>query len=86
MRKKRGDWGAFFVNASMMRSAFFRFSSELRSRWPFVTIVVLGLALLLTNLGTDYLWADEGDTAVLASGILKFGVSEGMGWRHLHGF
>ncbi|HWY39285.1 MAG TPA: glycosyltransferase family 39 protein [Chthoniobacterales bacterium] len=58
----------------MMRSALFRFSSELRSGWPFVTIVVLGLALLLTNLGTDYLWADEGDTAVLASSILKFGV------------
>lgn len=35
---------------------------------------MLGLALLFTNLGTDYLWADEGDTAVLASSILKYGV------------
>lgn len=42
--------------------------------WPFVLLAALGLALLLTNLGSDYLWADEGDTAVLASSIVKFGV------------
>src|SRR5437016_2038212 len=47
---------------------------RLRSHWPFVTVAMLGLAVLLTNLGTDYLWADEGDTAVLASNMLKFGV------------
>jgi hypothetical protein len=29
---------------------------------------------LLTGLGSDYLWEDEGDTAVLASNILKYGV------------
>jgi hypothetical protein len=29
---------------------------------------------MFINLGSDYLWADEGDTAVLASSILKFGV------------
>jgi hypothetical protein len=34
----------------------------------------VALALLLTGLGSDYLWEDEGDTAVLASSILKYGV------------
>jgi 4-amino-4-deoxy-L-arabinose transferase-like glycosyltransferase len=42
--------------------------------WPFALLAVLALALLLTNLGSGYLWEDEGDTAVLASNILKFGV------------
>jgi 4-amino-4-deoxy-L-arabinose transferase-like glycosyltransferase len=46
----------------------------IRSHWPFAILAALGLALLLTNLGSDYLWADEGDTAVLASNIVKFGV------------
>ncbi len=45
-----------------------------RWHWPFALLAALGLALLLTNLGSDYLWADEGDTAVLASSIVKFGV------------
>jgi hypothetical protein len=39
-----------------------------------VIIAVIGAAFLFTNLGPGYLWADEGDTAVLASNILKFGV------------
>jgi Dolichyl-phosphate-mannose-protein mannosyltransferase len=30
--------------------------------------------LIFTNLGSDYLWEDEGDTAALAVNILKFGV------------
>jgi hypothetical protein len=34
----------------------------------------VGLALALSNLGKDYLWADEGDTAVLAANIIKEGV------------
>lgn len=42
--------------------------------WPFAVLAALGLALLLTGLGSDYLWEDEGDTAVLASNILKYGV------------
>ena len=42
--------------------------------WPFAVLATLGLALLLTGLGSDYLWEDEGDTAVLASNILKYGV------------
>jgi 4-amino-4-deoxy-L-arabinose transferase-like glycosyltransferase len=29
--------------------------------------------LLFTNLGSGYLWADEGDTAVLARNVIKFG-------------
>ena len=57
-----------------MKSLIRRAYDRLRSHKPFVIVAVLGLALLLTNLGTDYLWADEGDTAVLASSILKFGV------------
>jgi 4-amino-4-deoxy-L-arabinose transferase-like glycosyltransferase len=57
-----------------MKPLIWRGYDRLRAHWPFVTVAVLGLALLLTNLGTDYLWADEGDTAVLASSIVKFGV------------
>ena len=46
----------------------------LRLHWPFALLAAIGLALIFTNLGSDYLWDDEGDTAVLASNILKFGV------------
>ena len=46
----------------------------LRSHWPFAIVAIVGAALLLTNLGSDYLWADEGDTAVLATNIVKFGL------------
>ncbi|MEY2546007.1 MAG: hypothetical protein QOG48_1124, partial [Verrucomicrobiota bacterium] len=42
--------------------------------WPFAVLAALALALVLTNLGADYLWADEGDTAVFAQNVLKFGV------------
>ena len=49
-------------------------SAEIRSHWPFAIIAVIGAAFIFTNLGAGYLWADEGDTAVLASNILKFGV------------
>jgi hypothetical protein len=47
---------------------------RLRSHWPFALVAAVGLALIFANLGSDYLWEDEGDTAVLASNILKFGV------------
>jgi len=57
-----------------MKSLMPRVYGSLRANWPFVTVAVLGLAILLTNLGADYLWADEGDTAVLASSIVKFGI------------
>jgi 4-amino-4-deoxy-L-arabinose transferase-like glycosyltransferase len=46
----------------------------IRLHWPFVILAALGLALLLTGLGSDYLWEDEGDTAILASNIVKYGV------------
>src|SRR6266404_3035455 len=46
----------------------------IRQHWPFVIIAVVGAVLIFTNLGSDYLWEDEGDTAALASNILKFGV------------
>ena len=58
----------------MTRSALLRVGRKLYGHCPLLAAVALGLAFLLTNLGTDYLWADEGDTAVLASTILKFGV------------
>lgn len=44
------------------------------SHWPLLALALLSLTLLLTNLGTDSLWEDEGDTAVLAGSILKYGV------------
>ena len=49
-------------------------SISIRSHWPLALLAVIGAALIFTNLGAGYLWADEGDTAVLASNILKFGV------------
>src|SRR5438128_5397520 len=41
--------------------------------WPFAAVAIIGAGLIFTNLGSDYLWEDEGDTAALASNILKFG-------------
>jgi len=45
-----------------------------REHGPIAAVLALAAVLLFTNLGRDYLWADEGDTAVLARNILKFGV------------
>ena len=45
-----------------------------RDYWPLGPILLLAAFLLFTGLHRDYLWADEGDTAVLAKSILKFGV------------
>jgi tetratricopeptide (TPR) repeat protein len=42
--------------------------------WPCGVIIALAGALLLTNLGGDALWEDEGDTAVLARSILQTGL------------
>jgi len=47
---------------------------QLRSHWPLAVLTVIGAVLIFTNVGSDYLWEDEGDTAALASNILKFGV------------
>jgi hypothetical protein len=49
-------------------------SRQLRSHWSLAVIAVIGAVLIFTNLGSDYLWEDEGDTAALASNILKCGV------------
>lgn len=49
-------------------------SANLRRHWPLLIVLALGAVLIFTNLGAGYLWADEGDTAVLARNITKFGV------------
>jgi 4-amino-4-deoxy-L-arabinose transferase-like glycosyltransferase len=46
----------------------------IRQHWPFAVVALVGAVLIFTNLGSDFLWEDEGDTAALASNILKFGV------------
>lgn len=46
----------------------------MRSHWPLLILAVVSAVLIFSTLGRDYLWEDEGDTAVLASNILKFGV------------
>jgi len=48
--------------------------ANLRRHWPVLIPAVVGAALIFTNLGSGYLWADEGDTAVLARNIVKFGI------------
>jgi hypothetical protein len=45
-----------------------------RRHWPFAIVAVIAAVFIFTNIGRDYLWEDEGDTAALASNILKFGV------------
>lgn len=45
-----------------------------RRHWPLALLLSVATTLVLTNLGRDYLWADEGDTAVLAASILDHGV------------
>lgn len=42
--------------------------------WPLAAILAIAGVLVFTNLQRDYLWSDEGDTAVLAKSILKYGV------------
>lgn len=46
----------------------------IKTHWAFVLILCLAVFPLFADLGGDYLWSDEGDTAVLASSILKNGV------------
>jgi len=45
-----------------------------RQHWPLAVVLAISSVLLFTNLHRDYLWSDEGDTAVLARSILKYGV------------
>lgn len=47
---------------------------DLRQHTPFLIVAAIGAVLIFTNLGSGYLWADEGDTAVLAHNIVKFGL------------
>lgn len=42
--------------------------------WPLGVLAALAAVLIFVHLGRDYLWADEGDTAVFAASITKFGV------------
>ena len=51
-----------------------RFITQLRPHWAAAVLAMIGAVFIFTNLGADYLWEDEGDTAALASNILKFGV------------
>ena len=69
------DKGSVFAaNRSSAASVLSSGSRRLRSHWPLALIAVIGAVFIFTNLGADYLWEDEGDTAALASNILKFGV------------
>src|SRR5438445_8513773 len=44
------------------------------SHCPLAVLATIAGVLIFTNLGSDYLLEDEGDTVALASNILKFGV------------
>jgi len=48
--------------------------SRVRDYWPLAAVLAIAATLLFVRLDRDYLWADEGDTAVLAKSILRFGV------------
>lgn len=48
--------------------------TRFRFHWPILVVAVLASVFIFTNLGSDYLWEDEGDTATFAVNILKFGV------------
>ena len=50
----------------------------LRRHWPILLLAGITSVLLFTHLGRDYLWEDEGDTAVLARNILQHGLP--MAW------
>ena len=45
-----------------------------RPHWPLALLAAISAIFIFANLGSDYLWEDEGDTAALAVNILKFGV------------
>ena len=50
------------------------YPTVLKKHWPIVLITLFAIFPLFADLGGDYLWSDEGDTAVLGSTILKYGV------------
>ena len=49
-------------------------SGILKRHWPLAILLTLAAVLVLSRLGQDYLWSDEGDTAVFASNIVQHGV------------
>jgi hypothetical protein len=49
-------------------------AESLRKNGAILILLCIAALLIFANLGRDYLWEDEGDTAALASNILKFGV------------
>ena len=51
-----------------------RVLADARRHWAICCVLAVAAALMLTGLGHDHLWADEGDTAVLGRSILQFGV------------
>jgi 4-amino-4-deoxy-L-arabinose transferase-like glycosyltransferase len=56
------------------RPVFSASLARFRFHWPILVVAVLASIFIFTNLGSDYLWEDEGDTAAFAVNILKFGV------------
>lgn len=47
---------------------------RLTSHWLLILAAIVGLFLFFAGLSKDDLWADEGDTAVFAANITKYGV------------
>jgi Dolichyl-phosphate-mannose-protein mannosyltransferase len=47
---------------------------RITSHWLLILTAIVGLYLLFAGLGKDDLWADEGDTAVFAANVTKYGV------------
>ena len=63
-------------SASTERSTnlFRRLQLLVSDHLPFCVLLFAALFPMFGQLGDDYLWADEGDTAVLAQNILQFGI------------
>jgi hypothetical protein len=47
---------------------------RITSHWLLILTAIVGIYLLFAGLGKDDLWADEGDTAVFAANVTKYGV------------
>ncbi|MGB2961084.1 MAG: glycosyltransferase, partial [Candidatus Omnitrophota bacterium] len=45
----------------------------MRQHIPIIIITIVAAVLILANLGNQYLWQDEAETAMLAKNILRFG-------------
>src|SRR5688572_6524650 len=60
--------------SSVESGALARLVTVWRRHWPIAALVIVAAYLLFANLGRNYLWEDEGDTAVLARNILRHGL------------